>query len=64
MKRGGTRRTRAVGGLGPATPGAPYEVVSALDEPAWQPGQVVPERTATRAPLLRASGYGARGSAS
>ncbi|HET6316539.1 MAG TPA: hypothetical protein VFG86_08785, partial [Chloroflexota bacterium] len=45
------------------TPGAPYQVVSSLDEPAWQTGQPVPERTALRAPLLRAaSAAGARAS--
>ena len=43
--------------------GAPWEVVSSLDEPKWQPGHIVPERIAVKAPLLEAGTAHRRGSA-
>ena len=35
------------------TPGGPYEVVSSLNDPRWQTGQIVPDRIAQAAPALR-----------
>ena len=35
-------------------PDAPFEVVSSLDTPQWQPGQTVRDQLARRAPLLKA----------
>ena len=42
------------GAIWARTPGGAYEVVSSLGHPAWQPGQVVPDRIARNAPALRA----------
>jgi hypothetical protein len=44
--------------------GAPYEVVSSLDEPRWRPGETVPEEIAVKAPPLKAGPVHGRDAAS
>jgi hypothetical protein len=43
--------------------GAPYEIVSSLDEPRWRPGDTVAEHIATKAPPLKAGTTQSRESA-